>query len=77
MRLVCLLTWSVSGTSGGPTAHGVRSVSAWRSRSVCIAHVVVNQEHSECAVPLVQDGTGMEISNANCACANRWTVPLI
>ena len=22
------------------------------------------------------DGTGMEIYNANCACVNRWIVPL-
>ena len=24
----------------------------------------------------VQDGTGMEICNGNCACANRWIVPI-
>ena len=68
MRLACLLTWSGSGTSGEPTARGV---STWCSRSVHVVHVVADQEHSDCMVP-VQDGTGMEICNANCACVNRW-----
>ena len=55
-------------------ARGVCSVSAWHSRSVHVVQVVANQEHSDCAVPTVQvpDGTGMEICNANCACAKRW-----
>ena len=44
----------------------------WHSRSVRIVHIVANQEHSDCAVPrtvLVQDRTGMELCNVNCACA--------
>ena len=59
--------------SGGPTAHGVHSVHTWRSRSVHVVHAVANQGHSDCTVP-VQDGTGMVICNANCACMNHWMV---
>ena len=72
-RLACLLTWSGSGTSGEPTAYGVRSVSAWCSRSIHVVHIVADLRDT--TVP-VQDGTGTEICNANCACANRWIVPL-
>ena len=50
----CLLTWSGSGTSGELTAHGVRGVSTWCSRSVHVVHVVADQEHSGCAVPRYQ-----------------------
>ena len=50
-RLMCLLTWSGSGTSGEPTARGDCGVSAWCSRSVHIVHVVADQEHSDCTVP--------------------------
>ena len=42
-------------------------MSAWWSRSVHVVHVVPDQEHSSTTVS-VQDGTGMEICNANCAC---------
>ena len=51
-------------------------MSAWCSRSVHVVHVMADQEHRNCTVP-VQDGTGMEICNANCACATCWIVPLI
>ena len=50
-RLACLLTWSGSHMSGRPTAHGIRGVSAWCSRSAHVVHVVADQEHSDCAVP--------------------------
>ena len=51
MRLACLLTWLESGTSGEPTARGIRGVSAWYLRSVNAVHVVADQKHSDCAVP--------------------------
>ena len=41
------VTWSGSGTSGEPTAHRVRGVSAWCSRSVHVVHVVADQEHRQ------------------------------
>ena len=73
MREACLLAWSGSGTSGGSIACGVRGVSAGCSRSVHIVHIVTDQEHIDCTVP-VQNGTGMDICSANCACAIRCTV---
>ena len=74
-RLACL-PWSGSGTSGESAARGVRGVSAWCSRSVHVLHVVADQRLRGTTVP-VQDGTGMEICNANCACATCWIVPRI
>ena len=50
-RLACLLTWSGSGLSGGPTSRGVRGVSTWCSRNVHVAQVVADQEQSDCMVP--------------------------
>ena len=52
-RLAYLLTRSGPDTSSGttPTAHGVRSTSAWCSRSVHVVHVVADQELSDCTVP--------------------------
>ena len=41
-----------SGTSGGPTACEVRGVSAWCLWSVHVVHVVADQEHSDCTVPV-------------------------
>ena len=45
-RLACLLTCSGPGTSGGPTAHRVRGVSAWCLRSVHIVRDVADQNKS-------------------------------
>ena len=63
-------------------AHGVHGVSAWCSGSVHVVHVVADSTkntatawYHSTTVP-VQDGTGMEICNANFTCANRWIVPL-
>ena len=49
------------------SAGEVRGVNAWCLRSVDFVHVVADQEHSDRTVPL-QDGTGMNICSADCAC---------
>ena len=51
MRLVCLLTRSGSGTSGGPMAGGVRGANACCSRNGDVVHVVADQELTDHAVP--------------------------
>ena len=54
MILACLPIRSGSVTSSGHTAGGVHGVNAWCSRSVDVAHVVADQEHSDYAVPRYQ-----------------------
>ena len=54
----------------GPRSCGM---SAWCSRNVHVIHIMADQEQCGTTVP-VQDGTGMEICNANCACTNHWIV---
>ena len=66
--------------SGEPTASGVRGVALGaRGASTLSTSYMLWQTKTQrlrgTTVP-VQDGTGMEICNANCACANCWVVPL-
>ena len=71
-----MLSWSGSGTSGEPTARGVCGVSTWCleecPRRTCCGRRRTHRLR-DTTVP-VQDGTGMEICNANCACANHWII---